>query len=111
VKESRILMDQQEYEPAISKLEGALAKIPHYSEAQTYLHLAREGLKNKIIKNTRIVIARVQTGMNKESLKHSKKDLLASIDTLYHLEEKDVDTLRCQCQELLNNSNPSCKGH
>jgi hypothetical protein len=105
VKESRILMDQQEYEPAISKLEGALAKIPHYSEAQTYLHLAREGLKNKIIKNTRIVIARVQTGMNKESLKHSKKDLLASIDTLYHLEEKDVDTLRCQCQELLEEIN------
>lgn len=104
VQKARDLMNVQEYEQAISILKGAQAKLPDYSEVRTYLKLAEQSLQDKVIKEARVVIARVESGLYKEHLPESKEDLLMLIDRLSFPGE-DVESLRSRSQELLEDIN------
>ena len=104
VKKARRFIDKQEYETAISKLEEALAGIPNHIEAQTFLSLARQGLKDRIVKNARVVIARVESGLNKHNFKKSREELLTVFDSL-EVDGDHVETLRTRIQEILQQIN------
>ena len=104
VQEARGFMDRQQYEQAISKLEDALARIPRHIQAQTFLKLARDGLKDRIIKDARLAIARVESGLNKSNLQKSREDLLAVLEQL-DLEDGKVENLRAHCNEVLEQIN------
>ncbi len=88
VKEACGLMDQQDYEKAIFKLEESLAKIPRHIEAQIFLKLAREGLRARILKDARMFIARVESGLNKKNVQQLQEDLLSVMDRLNVLGDK-----------------------
>ncbi|NIM16364.1 MAG: hypothetical protein GTO45_30575 [Candidatus Aminicenantes bacterium] len=100
VEEARELMNAQEYEQAIYILKGAQAKLPNFNEARTYLKLAEQSLKDKVLKEARVVIARVESGLSKENLQKSKEDLLTLIDRLNFTDE-EVETLHSRTRELL----------
>jgi len=104
VQNARELMNAQEYEPAIAVLKGALARLPHFNEARTYLDLARQNLEDKVLKDARIVIARVESGLCKENLQKSRDDLLAVLNRLNFAGE-EVEFVRSRCQELLEDIN------
>jgi tetratricopeptide (TPR) repeat protein len=91
VKEACSLMDQQVYEKAIFKLEESLEKIPGHFEAQTFLKLARDGLRERILKDTRVFIARVESGFNKSNFQKLQEDLLNIKDQLNVLGDKSGD--------------------
>ncbi len=104
VQEARELMNAQHYEQAISILKGALARLPHYSEAHTYLNLARQSLEEKVLKEARVVIARIESGLGSENLQQPKEDLLVLFDRLNFTGEK-AESLRSKCLELLEGIN------
>jgi tetratricopeptide (TPR) repeat protein len=91
VKEACSLMDQQVYEKAIFKLEESLEKIPGHFEAQTFLKLARDGLRERILKDARMFIARIENGSNKSNFQKLQKDLLNIMDQLNVLGDKSGD--------------------
>ena len=104
VQKARELMNAQEYEQAIAVLKGALARLPHFNEARTYLDLARQSLEDKVLKEARVVMARVESGLCKENLQKSKKDLLAVLNRLNFAGE-EVESVRSRCQSLLEDIN------
>jgi len=100
IKKARGFMDAQKYEQAISVLDECLVKIPGYKDAKTYRELAQNGLRNLILKEARIVVARVESGISKENFKKFKEDLLSTLDKL-HIDGEDAEKLRTRCKELL----------
>ncbi len=93
VKEACDLMDQQRYEKAIFKLEESLGKIPRHMEAQTFFKLAREGLRDKILKDSRIFMARIESGLNKNNFQKIQADLVTLMDPLYVLGDFQIEPI------------------
>jgi len=100
VQKARDLMNARDYEPAISILKGALAKLPHFGEARTFLSLAQQSFKDEVLKEARVVIARASGGLDKEELPGAREALSAVIGRLDFTGE-EADSLRSKSQGLL----------
>jgi hypothetical protein len=100
VQKARELMNAQEYEQAISILKGAAARLPHFREARTFLDLAEQNLKHKVLQEARVLIARLAGGLDKDELQESRESLAAVLERLDFAGE-EAESLRAKCLRRL----------
>ncbi|MGD2087137.1 MAG: hypothetical protein PVH61_13220 [Candidatus Aminicenantes bacterium] len=100
VQQADQLISKQDFQQAISILENALAKIPNFPDAKNYLDQARQGLKDKVLQEARITIARVEAGISNETIGKSREKILAVMDTL-QLDGEEAGVLSTRCREIL----------
>ncbi len=100
VEKAHSFMNEQAYEQAISILKSVPGRFPQSGKVGTYLDLAAQGLRDKVFKESRLAIIRIESGLCKENLLESREKLLDVIGRLEYAGE-EFDQLRLKSRELL----------
>jgi hypothetical protein len=108
IKKASELMNVQEYKKSITVLNDCLAQLPFHQEAKSYLNLAEQNLRNQILKEARLTIARIQGGFFKSNYRESREKLFSLLNKL-DFSSEESHSLQNQCQEILEKINIEIK--